>query len=213
MAFSDIRQFIKALEGTGDLVCVDKEVDWDLEMGAIIRRSFETSGPAALFRRVKDYPDFQVLGGPLGTYRRLATAMGLDPASSYPTIMEEYERRLEHRIRPTVLRDGPCKENVLMGDEADIYRLPIPMLHDGDGGRYLTCHFVAAKDPDSDWTNWGLYRIMVHNRRPLGGLVLPFGDMGSFLRKSIDPLSDILEWRSEERRVGKECRSRWSPYH
>src|SRR5256885_3067526 len=23
----------------------------------------------------------------------------------------------------------------------------------------------------------------------------------------------IAEWRSEERRVGKECRSRWSPYH
>ena len=22
-----------------------------------------------------------------------------------------------------------------------------------------------------------------------------------------------LPWRSEERRVGKECRSRWSPYH
>ena len=24
---------------------------------------------------------------------------------------------------------------------------------------------------------------------------------------------DKLEYRSEERRVGKECRSRWSPYH
>ena len=23
----------------------------------------------------------------------------------------------------------------------------------------------------------------------------------------------IIEYRSEERRVGKECRSRWSPYH
>src|SRR2546425_13343992 len=23
----------------------------------------------------------------------------------------------------------------------------------------------------------------------------------------------VLCWRSEERRVGKECRSRWSPYH
>jgi len=22
-----------------------------------------------------------------------------------------------------------------------------------------------------------------------------------------------IKWRSEERRVGKECRSRWSPYH
>src|SRR4029077_3905202 len=25
--------------------------------------------------------------------------------------------------------------------------------------------------------------------------------------------SDLQAWRSEERRVGKECRSRWSPYH
>jgi len=25
--------------------------------------------------------------------------------------------------------------------------------------------------------------------------------------------SSIVEGRSEERRVGKECRSRWSPYH
>src|SRR2546422_1695111 len=23
----------------------------------------------------------------------------------------------------------------------------------------------------------------------------------------------LVPWRSEERRVGKECRSRWSPYH
>src|SRR2546422_3939867 len=25
--------------------------------------------------------------------------------------------------------------------------------------------------------------------------------------------ADVMTWRSEERRVGKECRSRWSPYH
>ena len=32
---------------------------------------------------------------------------------------------------------------------------------------------------------------------------------------SMNPLWTDLsgEWRSEERRVGKECRSRWSPYH
>ena len=27
------------------------------------------------------------------------------------------------------------------------------------------------------------------------------------------PAGHAVEWRSEERRVGKECRSRWSPYH
>ena len=26
-------------------------------------------------------------------------------------------------------------------------------------------------------------------------------------------LGDVVKIRSEERRVGKECRSRWSPYH
>ena len=26
-------------------------------------------------------------------------------------------------------------------------------------------------------------------------------------------IGDVAEQRSEERRVGKECRSRWSPYH
>ena len=28
-----------------------------------------------------------------------------------------------------------------------------------------------------------------------------------------DPFFRLSTWRSEERRVGKECRSRWSPYH
>src|SRR5690554_7974569 len=30
---------------------------------------------------------------------------------------------------------------------------------------------------------------------------------------AIDSTVDIFTFRSEERRVGKECRSRWSPYH
>ena len=32
-----------------------------------------------------------------------------------------------------------------------------------------------------------------------------------FIKKSVDPV--FIDRRSEERRVGKECRSRWSPYH
>src|SRR3712207_1681765 len=39
-----------------------------------------------------------------------------------------------------------------------------------------------------------------------------YGDRGNeLLREESEPGSDFL--RSEERRVGKECRSRWSPYH
>src|SRR3989449_3487646 len=29
----------------------------------------------------------------------------------------------------------------------------------------------------------------------------------------LSEVATAVQWRSEERRVGKECRSRWSPYH
>src|SRR5260221_10879670 len=32
-------------------------------------------------------------------------------------------------------------------------------------------------------------------------------------KKLKDVLTELKDHRSEERRVGKECRSRWSPYH
>ena len=32
-------------------------------------------------------------------------------------------------------------------------------------------------------------------------------------QKELSSLRNTLDDRSEERRVGKECRSRWSPYH
>src|SRR2546426_12564115 len=44
-------------------------------------------------------------------------------------------------------------------------------------------------------------------------------DMVTRTRRVVDGLADLMDGleyhypRSEERRVGKECRSRWSPYH
>ena len=33
------------------------------------------------------------------------------------------------------------------------------------------------------------------------------------VQEAVDYLETLKDARSEERRVGKECRSRWSPYH
>src|SRR3712207_8033748 len=44
----------------------------------------------------------------------------------------------------------------------------------------------------------------------LGGRSLRLLDALASDSLSVQPLAS---WRSEERRVGKECRSRWSPYH
>src|SRR6185437_1253215 len=59
-----------------------------------------------------------------------------------------------------------------------------------------------------NWTNF----------LPDGNIGSSFGQVGGAYRDisgTVDPGSRILEFvarRSEERRVGKECRSRWSPY-
>ena len=34
-----------------------------------------------------------------------------------------------------------------------------------------------------------------------------------FTKYAVKKLPNLIHRRSEERRVGKECRSRWSPYH
>ena len=44
-------------------------------------------------------------------------------------------------------------------------------------------------------------------------LRVPANQAATLTVKNLDPTPEEFESRSEERRVGKECRSRWSPYH
>src|SRR5256885_9616766 len=54
------------------------------------------------------------------------------------------------------------------------------------------------------------FAIELARRRQLSAKEL--GDMAERLAQATDP-AEVVRLRSEERRVGKECRSRWSPYH
>jgi 4-hydroxy-3-polyprenylbenzoate decarboxylase len=171
MAFKDIREFCEALEKTGDLVRVKQEVDWELEAAAINRRCYETLGPAVLFEKIKDYPPgYRILGGAQGTYRRVAISLGLSPETPVPALYREYEEREQKPVKPVIVKTGPCKENIMKGDDVDLFAFPAPLIHDGDGGRYIgTWDIVITKDPDTGWTNWGMYRFMIHNKKYLTG--------------------------------------------
>jgi len=171
MAFRDFREFIDTLDKTGDVVHIKQEVDWDLEVGAIGRRAYEMQAPAVLFERIKDYPEgFRIFGGSLGTFRRVAIAMGLDPETPVKELYAEYERRINQPIKPVIVDDGPCKQNIIVGDDVDLYSLPTPYIHEGDGGRYIgTWAFEVTQDPDTKWSNWGMYRFMIHNKRLIVG--------------------------------------------
>lgn len=189
--FADNREYIEALRKTGDLVDVEQEVDWDLELGAIVRRVCEKKGPSPYFHKIKDYPGFQALGAPIATWRRLAIVLGLEPDVSVGDIVEEWRKRTSGPTHKPEIIDGkgaPCKEVILMGDEADLFELPAPMVHDGDGGRYVgTWHFVVAEDKETGFVNWGMYRQMIHDEKTMVGPVLPFSDMGKIFYNKYEP--------------------------
>src|SRR5258707_10739207 len=62
---------------------------------------------------------------------------------------------------------------------------------------------IQSKPQSSANTNW--FILSLKYEEPRAGSKLIFGNGHSSGR--------LLTARSEERRVGKECRSRWSPYH
>ncbi|HLB12075.1 MAG TPA: UbiD family decarboxylase [Dehalococcoidia bacterium] len=186
MAFRDLREYLAKLEAEGEVQHIAEEVDWDLEVGAIIRRSYDLRAPAPLFEKIRGYPKgYRIFGAPAGLsrpgreYARIALALGMSPEAKVGEIVEEYIRRKKAPLKPIIVGSGPCKESVLTGDKVDLLKFPAPLLHDGDGGRYIgTWHLVATRDPDSGWTNWGLYRLMVHDSTSMGGLVAPAQHIG-----------------------------------
>ena len=45
------------------------------------------------------------------------------------------------------------------------------------------------------------------------GIEVPEDKKSDLKKKMSENYKTVADYRSEERRVGKECRSRWSPYH
>lgn len=188
MAPKDLRSFLEAIAMSGDLVTVADEVDWDQELPGIGRLSCERNGPAFMFTNVKDYGDWKVTANPIATWRRMAVALGLPADTTVRRLYEVYAEREQQLIPPVVVKDGPCKEVVIEGDRLDLFDLPTPMVHEGDGGRYLgTWDLVVSKANDSDWVNWGMYRFMVHNERYLTGYPRPTSHLGKMLLEGYVP--------------------------
>jgi phenylphosphate carboxylase alpha subunit len=188
MAPKDLRSFLAAIEASGDLVTIAEEVDWDQELPGIGRLSCERNGPAFMFTNVKDYGGWKVTTNPIATWRRMAVALGLPADTPVRRLYEVYAEREQKLIPPVVVNDGPCKEVVIEGNRLDLFDLPTPMVHEGDGGRYLgTWDLVVSKAIDSDWVNWGMYRFMIHNERYLTGYPRPTSHLGKMLLEGYVP--------------------------
>lgn len=180
MPYADLREYMDQLEETGELKRIKKEVDWNLELGAIMRRANDLREPALLFEKIKNYSsDYSIAANLIGAakpnpYARLCLILEIPVDTPPKEVIEELIRRFSDPIKPVLVNDGPCKENIIKGDEVDLLRFPAPHLRPLDGGRYIgTFHTDIHKDPASGWVNWGTYRHMLHDRNSIGWLAIP----------------------------------------
>jgi 4-hydroxy-3-polyprenylbenzoate decarboxylase len=173
-----LREYIDALREIGEIVDVEREVDWNLEIGSIIRRVYELGAPAPLFTNIKDIArGFRVLGAPAGVsaapgyyLSRVALSLGLSATASGRAIIEALaEARNAQAIPPRIVASAPCKEHIDLGDAVDLLKFPTPLIHEGDGGRYIgTYATIVARTPDGTWTNWSNARVMLVDSNPYG---------------------------------------------
>jgi UbiD family decarboxylase len=185
--YKDLRAYLAALEGVGELQRIDRPVELDLEIGAICRRAGETGQAAPLFQHINGRPGFRVLGAPGGVssrpgqaLARIAMAIGLPATATGREIVEAFAAARERpMIPPRVLATGPCKQHIHTGDAVDVMSLPAPLLHEGDGGRYLnTFGVICVETPDKSWRSWSIARIMVVDGQRLAGIIAPNQHVG-----------------------------------
>lgn len=173
MPYNDLRAFLAKLERENELVKIPIEVDWEYEIGAVTRRALDMGGAggnkALLFEKPKGY-EIPVAVNIVGSRKRFYMALDIPEDKFY----KEWIERSRKTIRPKIIKDGPCKENVWLDQEVDLFKLPIPMWNERDGGRYITSPCVITKDPETGAQNSGVYRMMVHDERSTSINIAPF---------------------------------------
>src|SRR5438105_7455344 len=143
VAFGDLRAWIEALRAHGELAEINAEVDWNIELGTIMRLAQGAgTGKALLFNNVKDYNKSssrcrRIFGSALNSYRRIALMLGLPPDTHPRELVKIGRTILTGSIPPKIVATGPVKDNIMTGADIDLYEFPTPYWNRLDGGRYL----------------------------------------------------------------------------
>jgi len=183
MHYADLRDFIDMLERNGELKRVRQPISPHLEMTEICDRTLRRGGPALLFENPQGHR-VPVLANLFGTPRRVALGMGAEDVSELREIgkllaflkepeppkglkdawnsLPLFKKVLD--MAPKTIRNAPCQEQVIEGDDVDLGRLPVQTCWPGDAGPLITWGLVVTKGPHKERQNLGIYRQQVIGR-------------------------------------------------
>ena len=177
MSFSDLRGWMQEAEKIGQLE-VARGAHWNLEIGAITELARrQKNRPAILFDEIPDYPPgYRILVNALGSNDRMALTWGLPVGLSTMELKAKLAEKYTGLtpIKPIFVSNGPVMENVMNGDQVDLFQFPTPQWHEHDGGRYIGTGSVdITTDPEEGWVNLGTYRVMIHDKNHVGFYISP----------------------------------------
>lgn len=162
----DLRDFIKNIE--------NKDPENMLRISTPVKDKFETTSyalelektgktPILIFNNVEGYK-MPVVCNIFASRKRYAIALGV----SEDLLIQEWIKRGKIEIEPLELNYGPIKENVKIGNEVDLSKLPILTHFKEDAGPYITSGVVIAKHPITGIRNASIHRLQLKGKRKLG---------------------------------------------
>jgi len=172
MGYQNLRQAVNDLEGSGQLLRIEQEIDPKLLAGAIQRRVYQAGGPALLFTNLKGcrFPAVANLFGTLertrylfrDTLRQVETlvTLRLDPKSLFKVPRQLLSApAAAWRLLPKKTGTGP-----ILACRTTIGQLPQIKCWPDDGGAFITLPQVyteSSLQPGLRSSNLGMYRVQL----------------------------------------------------
>lgn len=156
----DLRSLARLLEGSGDLVRIQRPVDSEYELAAVMTR-LEAAGKAFVFENVKG-ARFPLIGGLFNRVDRFGVALGRGSTGFTHDDMDRHIEAAKSRpLAPVSVPAAPCQEVVRLGADIDLAELPVPKFFEMDSGPFITAAVGVARNPRTGALNAGFYRTLI----------------------------------------------------
>src|SRR5580693_2147786 len=170
------RGFLDRLRRAGELIDFHQPIDI-----RHIATLVDQSDKALLFHKVIGYA-MPVVSGIIRTRERAILSMG---CKTYGEIEVKLKTAIDSPIAPIMVNTSPTRELTMVGEDVDLFKLPIPMSSIYDGGPMITAGVVIAKDPELGW-NSGIYRFIVKEKALTGIDIVTPNNMRLFAQRAFE---------------------------
>jgi 2,5-furandicarboxylate decarboxylase 1 len=172
----NFREFLERLRDAKELIDIRQPVDI-----RHIATLVDQSDKALLFHDVIGY-EVPVVSGIIRTRERSIMGLG---CTEYGEIEQKLRHGIDHPIAPRYVETARHKEVIQVGDEVDLFKLPIPMSSIYDGGPMITAGVVIANDPEYG-LNSGIYRFMVKEKNLTGIDIVTPNNMRMYAQRAYE---------------------------